>query len=224
MKMKRILSSILALTICVVSSSNAFAATADNKKSQTEEDYKFTVKANQDQLELINELKGKKMSRLKFYESVFPDLVPKFSDNQKERYASEPFEDLTKTSANTSTPDTDSSIINPNYIVLALCNATISQDSDDRSITGKSTCREITPIPPTPLEMVIDVSVINSDGWLDAYSSTDEDDVTYAEVEATVYNPVKGLQYVATGYFTITDWASVQMRNATASSPTLTSK
>lgn len=166
------------------------------------------------------------MSRLEFYESVFPDLVPKFSDSQKERYASEPFEDLTKTSINTSTstPGSGSSSFKPDYIIMTLDGVGISQDSNDRSITGKATCQEILPIPPAPFEMIIDVSVINSDGWLDAYSSTDKEDVTYAEVEATVYNPVKDLQYVATGYFTVIDWASLQMFNDTVSSLTLTSK
>lgn len=237
MKMKRILSSILALTICMVSSSNAFAATVDNKENQASEDFEFTVQANQDQLILINKLKGKKMSRLEFYESVFPDLVPKLSDNQKKRYANESFEDLTKTGTVTSTPGTGSSTLTsmpnnssssttptPNYIDLTLDTVDITQDSDDRSISSTAKMQEVLPIPPAPLDMVIDVSIINSDGWLDAYNSTAEDDVTSAEVEATVYNPVKGLQYVATGYFSFIDWANMGQGTDTVTSKTLTSK
>jgi hypothetical protein len=104
--MKKILCIILALSFCAVS----FAATVDNEKSQflssvmyqytstdnkkgqSQEDYSFTVTANQEQLKKINELKGKKMTRLEFFEAVFPDIVSKLSDNQKKLYASIPFE------------------------------------------------------------------------------------------------------------------------------------
>jgi hypothetical protein len=63
----------------------------DNESRPTQKDYSFTVHANKEQLKKINELKGKKMTRLEFFEAVFPDIVAKLSDRQKKLYASMPY-------------------------------------------------------------------------------------------------------------------------------------
>jgi hypothetical protein len=88
---KKILSVLLIIcTFCLILSSTIFTTTKDSGKTDTKSlngDYEFSIHANAEQIAKINSLKGKKMTKLEFYEEVFPDVAKHFSAHQRELFS-----------------------------------------------------------------------------------------------------------------------------------------
>lgn len=169
------------------------------------------MQANKEQLALINEIKGKKMSRLEFYETVFPDLASKFTDSQKERYARIPFRQKSSKLMNVIDIHTDNDV-------------QIGQE-DNRTIDYMGRMLENMPVfPKIPVTMGIDIYVDDKsdNDKAVAYASTNEDNTFSARVEDKFYEPIRGHRYVDAGYFYLTyeDQTSV----STATTGVLTSK
>lgn len=107
--MKKLLCVLSIFVFCFILSSAVFPAAKDSNKTDaissdstllnfaatknasdatnSDGDYEFSIHANAEQIAKINSIKGKKMTRLEFYEEVFPDVAKHFSAHQKDLFS-----------------------------------------------------------------------------------------------------------------------------------------
>lgn len=88
--MKKLLCVLSICVFCFILSSSVFPVSKDSSKTDainSDGDYEFSIHANAEQIAKINSIKGKKMTRLEFYEEVFPDVAKHFTAHQKDLFS-----------------------------------------------------------------------------------------------------------------------------------------
>jgi len=208
--MKKFLSFLLVCTFCFTLSSTAFAATKDSSETVTSSDgkpiyfsatknssktdttsssgdYEFSIKANAVQIAKINSIKGKKMTRLEFYEEVFPDVAKHFTAHQKEFFSKMEY----------SQPGTSSTLNTSNVTRSSIVGtaASIIHQNSNRSIKFET----LVGTSENADSITIDSYLRDSDRNYIDYASAYETDAKSAEADGTFDNPDKGTSYRTEG-------------------------
>ncbi len=193
----------MVLALCFAMSINAFAATKSDKENDDENYYKFSVQANEEQLAEINMIKNKKISRLEFFQEVFPEIAEHFTEHQKEFYASLPFI--------TSSNKTDDAT--PQDFSWMYSGSEISQAPSDRSIFFETWGQSLG----DSVEfMLIDSYLVDINESFVDFATTDDYDTAFSAAYAIHYDPDRGTYYRTEGttIFYYGGVAYTQVRNS----------